>query len=723
MRFTDLHKLTSYLMVLAAILSLVSSPEISLWTTVLSLGGTVASWFMDPLRHKLARFNAAWNIATVIFFFYLVTDVLRGGSVIIAGAHFLLFVLVNKLFNRQTSADYLQAYVVSFLLLVVATTLNTDISYAVCFAAYCLFCTWTLSLFHLRRDMEENYLLTHSEEARSEKVEVERILNSRRIVGRSFLLGTSLIWIGILLGSVLVFALFPRIGLGFFIGQKRGGIALAGFRERVELGHHGLIRDNPSVVMRVMMPGGDPQGKLRWRGSAFDHYEEGSWSHSPELMGKTQGVVAHDDLYVLNHAPGLPPRVTPHAIRETLLRQEIYLEPIDTTVLFAADRPVAIERQRALVGRKPSVIPRRGPLSEIRNGAPRSVGVRYVAYSHLRQPSPTVLRQAVPLEDQRLSGYLQLPLHLPPRIGDLARRITRDKHTIYDRVMAIQSYLQRHYAYTLQLTHKPDREPVDEFLFETKRGHCEYFASAMTLMLRHLGIHSRSVNGFAGGEWNRYGNYLAVRQGDAHAWLEVLFSNVGWVTFDPTPVSHQTAATAAGLSQRLRQILDTVRMRWFQYVVEYDLRRQISLFKELQRLMTPTPKPQATSWLVRYRTTLLVLGALVILGGLWWLWRRRRRRFAGSEGRSPAAPPRAALVYHRFLVLMRRAGHNKPSGNTPLEFVDALARKRFPALELARRFTHCYYDLRYSGLTAEPERQQELSTLLKQLQQALQPRS
>lgn len=723
MRFSAIHKLSSYLMVLSAVGALLLSPEVSLLATALSLAGIGLSWFAEPSRFQLERYAAHWNIGTVIFFFYLLTDIYRGEPVITAGANFLLFVLVNKLFNRRTSKDYLQAYVVSFLLLVVATTMNTNLSYAICFCCFALFSVWTLSLFHLRREMEENYLLKHSDDAQSEKVEVERILNSRRIVGGSFLGGTGLISLGVIVGAGLVFALFPRIGFGLFVGQKRGGVAIAGFRDRVELGHHGVVRDNPTVVMRVVA-GEKPLPPLRWRGTAFDRYEAGVWSQSPEVKG-SQAVRAEGGLFVINHAPGLP-ELPPDQLRARLLRQEIYLDPLDSPVLFAADRPVAIDelaRGRGLTTRL-GFTPRRGPLGEMHSARARTAGLHYVAYSHLASPRPELLRAAAAVEDPRHEHFLQLPRGLPARIAELATRITRDRRTVYDKVIAVQQHLQTHYRYTLKLTHDARLEPVDEFLFVTRRGHCEYFASSMTILLRTLGIHARSVNGFAGGEWNPYGKYLAVRQGDAHAWVEVLFANVGWVTFDPTPAGQAAPATLqGGAAARLRQLLDTLRMRWFRHVVEYDLRQQVSILKRARRWFAPTASGQAEGSRRRGWAIAAIAVLLVVAIALYERRRRSRRRRTEGEGPPRRALPGVAQLYARFLSLLARRGHSKAPGLTPREFLGALAApapgrpaaQLLPeALELARRITDCYYRARFGAGDGD-----ELPGLLRELEHAL----
>ena len=107
----------------------------------------------------------------------------------------------------------------------------------------------------------------------------------------------------------------------------------------------------------------------------------------------------------------------------------------------------------------------------------------------------------------------------------------------YDKAVAIERFLRSRYAYTLKLSGKPGDDPLAHFLFETHAGHCEYFASAMTIMLRTLGIPSREVNGFLPGEYNDLAGDYIVRASDAHSWVEVYFPGTGWVTFDPTPAA------------------------------------------------------------------------------------------------------------------------------------------------------------------------------------------
>src|SRR5438445_11992713 len=130
--------------------------------------------------------------------------------------------------------------------------------------------------------------------------------------------------------------------------------------------------------------------------------------------------------------------------------------------------------------------------------------------------------------------YLQLP-EVDRRIPELARTITANAGNNYDKAAAVARYLTSYYGYTLQIGRLVPKDPLPYFLFERKQGHCEYFASAMAVMLRTLGIPTRVVNGFRTGEVNDLTSQYVVRARNAHSWVEAYFPGYAWVSFDPTP--------------------------------------------------------------------------------------------------------------------------------------------------------------------------------------------
>ncbi len=677
MRFAAVHKLSSYLMVGASLLALALSGEVEPWVIVATAIVGFLSYFFEPNEHALLRsrgFLIGWNAATLIVFGLTLLSAFQRDA-LTAGVRFLCFLVVNKLWNRRASRDYLQAYVVSFLMLVAGAALSSELGYAVCFLGYVVFSTWTLTLFHLRREMEENYLLKHSQDAESERVEVDRVLNSRRIVGGQFLLGTSLVSVGIFLVSVLLFFLIPRVGFGLFAQGGRRGRPTAGFSDRVELGQYGRIKDNPQVVLRVELDR-QPTQPLRFRGISFDRYEKGRWSRTPRVG--PLGVRAAGGLYVLDEelttstAPAKQ-RSSRDRLRDAV-KQTIYLEPLDTPVLFGLVRPVAYELGPPLAqGAVPTLVEMRGKDAYVverrmqTDGrmvtVDRQGGLRYTAWSIEPRVDEQVARAAtipgtLPSE---LRAYVQVPADLPPRVAELAESIAAKELAPYNKARAIERYLATKLAYSLELTRDERYEPIEDFLFVQKKGHCEYFASSLAVMLRTLGIPSRSVNGFYGGEWNEYGKYLAVRQGDAHAWVEAWFDGVGWVTFDPTPAGNVVADPASVLGS-MRRIFDTVELAWFKWVIDYDLAKQAAVVQQVWRFASSERSRSGTdSDLAQYkRPALIALGLAGLIGALVW-WRRRRRP---DDGAPRSRNPRLDRLIERVLEQLARRGYPKPAGQT-----------------------------------------------------------
>jgi protein-glutamine gamma-glutamyltransferase len=704
MKFSAVHKLASYLMVVSAFLALALSGELPLFAALLGGAGILGSWFWEAPRVRPERWTVWWNALAVAAFGWTILAALSGGDWLIAGTDFVVFLLVAKLFNRRSSRDYLWVYVLTFVMLVAGTALNADFSYALCFLGYVVFATWALILFHLRREMEDNFLLKHSNDSSSERVEVERILSSRRIVGFPFLAATSAVSLGIFFLSAALFLLFPRIGLGFFFQRGHNRMTFAGFSDGVSLGGHGVIRSDPTVVMRVQVSdpdfGGAMAPELHWRAVAFDRYSvdrdsRGHWERSPRSFGTDART-----------------SVTPTRTRVSLsgarkfgdlsraLRQEIFLEPLDTSALFAASRPLAFDLEHVPINAAGNV-GRFGQNDEVRYT--HFAGLRYVAYSDPTPPSPATLAAAGDADRRAYAAYLQIPPEITPRVRELAERITAGRKGPYAKAEAVLLYLKGSYRYTNVMQSPGLREPLDDFLFERRAGHCEYFSSAMAILLRVVGVPTRNVDGFLGGEWNEYGRYIAVRGGDAHSWVEVWFDGVGWVTYDPTPSSIDVALArgGGGALDRLRRMLDTLRLQWFKWVMEYDLSRQLGLMKALGGLLGIGEDGLDTKALGRFvkahRTAIgLTLVGIVAAVAAPIAWRRRRRKLAETPAfaRRPDHP--LVTLYARVGRALAHRGFARPDSQTPREHARALAEKGAPGAEDFAELTEAYYTVRYA---------------------------
>jgi len=309
--------------------------------------------------------------------------------------------------------------------------------------------------------------------------------------------------------------------------------------------------------------------------------------------------------------------------------------------------------------------------------------------------------------------YLRLPPRLDPRVSRLAEKITAMANNNYDRALGIKNYLRDNFGYTLAAQKISPDDPIASFLFTTRKGYCEYFASAMAIMLRTLGIPARLVNGFQTGSYNRYGKDFVVRARDAHSWVEVYFPHYGWIPFDPTPPDpHPVVAS------EFDNYIDALNLFWSEWVVNYDFSHQMRLATKVEsqsrRLQSgvhhnfDSLRNQLAGMAMRWEDR-LVLHKLVLLlalvltlfvlvlaardwdfGKLRFLWDCNVLR----SGR-PLSPRESTVSYHHFLDIMGRKGFRKRPAETPQEFV--LKLKGSPLAEHAAEFTSLYNAARYGG--------------------------
>jgi transglutaminase-like putative cysteine protease len=695
-RFQATHKMFSYLLVGSALATLASSSALPPLGAALLVVFAAISWFAEPggaVATFLDRMSLPLRFLALAFFGLAawrlwerlpepdLTPILN----------LVMFLLGFKLFHRRGNRDYLQIYILSFLLVLAAAALAQSFLFALAFAGYVVLATWTLILFHLRREMEENYLVKHSAQAPSQKVGVNRILNSRRVVGGSFFVATGLIALTVFAGSVATFAVVPRIGAGFVLGGPRPTRNVIGFSDDVTLGQYGILStDNQVVALRATVPriaavASDKARdreieRLYWRGTVYDTYDRGHWvrSRRPELR-----TVIEDEGYALSIRE--PRMEGTHRSSDWLrgaVRQEIDVVGVSVPVVFALDHPIGIELPAAKLGTVATlklaprwsgeVAMRVAPLDtggSDSEDARSYGGTHYVAYSRdsLSMARAAAGRPLTDIDPAVLDNYLALPSSLSPAVTALARQITAGRINPPSKLVALMDWLRTTHEYTTNLPrHPPGVDPLEDFLFQNKAGHCEYFASAITILLRASGIPSRYVNGFLGGEWNDIGHYITVRDNRAHSWSEAYVGEIGWVRVDATP------SAPAGLRWgRLRQLVDSIDFFWTRWVVGYDIGRQIELARKLGRRMGMSPSPSSGHALKTPvgRQVGIVLGIGVVV---WLVWRFARRPWRSPTPRVRAWRPPAdaapvARLYHRVLERLARRGLGRRVSETPNE--------------------------------------------------------
>jgi protein-glutamine gamma-glutamyltransferase len=288
----------------------------------------------------------------------------------------------------------------------------------------------------------------------------------------------------------------------------------------------------------------------------------------------------------------------------------------------------------------------------------------------------------------------------------------------YEAVRRVEEWLRREFAYTLDLPATPREATLDHFLFERRAGHCEYFSTAMAVLLRAAEIPARNVNGFLGGEWNASGGYLAVTQNDAHSWVEVWFPGLGWVPFDPTPSgSRNEVVGAQGGGSLVWPVLfwwDGLQHRWTKWVLFYDLDKQVTIARRLTGFFSGggVRSPGAASTTLLRRIAPWAIGIAAFAAILLILLRR------GPAGRRASAETR---LYRDLRSAYTRAGYGS-EGIPPLELAELVRVREAPAYEAGERAIHTYLRARFGGDELDADEAAQLRFDVQQVKRELRRR-
>lgn len=625
------------------------SPEASVWVERASRVGVVAL--------------CGWMLYVA---FVLVEDFMP------AVLGMLLFLLVAESLRSVDARNDMRLYSLSFALLIAATAYYPGLGFALGFVAYIALSTLGMMVGYLRR-------------------QTERFRGADVRLGRRFLVTTAALSGVILLMSTALFVIFPRLPRQWNVqGRSRGGEPMAGFSDGVRLGQHGgRIVSNPEIVFRVEFPDGAPSeyemGRMHWRGRAFDAFDGEQWTRSSRI-------------------PAASPTASGYAERwgGPLRRTQIFGGPPGAPVLFGAHPVVSVQARSA-------IRPFREPSGDVLYfGSETPV---YTVTSAAPFPPEPLLEDAP--DQPYLRPYLRVP-RLSERFTRLADSLSALGPTRLEKVRAVERYLTTQLSYTLDLPETRAEATLDGFLFRRRRGHCEYFSTAMAILLRAQGIPTRNVTGFLGGEWNDFGKYLAVTGNDAHSWVEVWFPKAGWVAFDPTPPNRDLAAEAEpGWSWPLRFWFDGLEHRWYKWVLDYNLDKQLALFRNVGDLFSRGPSGasggagsgagrRAAPW------ALAIVGVVAFV----WLVRGRKRSSVTPEARTYLALRRAYT----------RAGYARRGTETPLLLAESLERSGAPGAERARRVVDLYVRARFGQEAIGDAGRAEMAGALAQAREAIRDR-
>lgn len=458
---------------------------------------------------------------------------------------------------------------------------------------------------------------------------------------------------------IVMWIFFPRIATPFWGVPIDTSRAATGLSDTMSPGDISSLSMSNKLAFRVSFDGEMPEPRDRyWRGLVLTSFDGRAWSsREPGISRSALGQIE--------------PRGEP-------VTYEITLEPTQQQWLFALDLPVSWSLARTFMA----------PQQQLARSTPIDQRVAYQVTSY------TDYRVGRKLSSLYRNWYTSLPEGSNPRTAELAHNMREAAGTDRTFVAAVLQKLHREdFYYTLEPPPLGD-DPVDHFLFDTRRGFCEHYASAFAVMMRSVGIPTRVVLGYQGGEVNPLGGHLIVRQSDAHAWAEIWLDGIGWYRVDPTaavaPERVEIGASEAvfegigaswgftapsRLLHRITLTWDALNARWNEWILGYGPETQNAFMKWLG-MSNP-------NW---RKMLLLLVGlvvGLVVLISLILVLRYR-----------PPAKDEAAALYDRFV---KRTGMARLTGETASVFALRVQQAgAMPAAAVAA-ITGAYLDVRYGA--------------------------
>jgi hypothetical protein len=693
-------------------------------------------------------------LATVICLLAFIALMWRGISTAASGGYrvadvgvasvgdFLIVFQWVTLCRERKGHDYFWMYLVTLVHMGTAGLEMPGLAYGFFFIAYAFLAICALAACHAALEARA----AGADSALSQVSAPAPDLTAAQLrVNRRFYLGALAATLPVLVAVAMLFIVLPRTAATGTLAPailRLGQQPTSGFSNTVRLGAVGRIQDNPTRVMHVIVRDPETHESIRvpsllLRGLPLDTYiHEGdawSWQVAPMRGGKWYwktalesprfGFIYQESFPGYSEAP----------YRE--ITCDISLEPLDTRILFAPFAPESLSAD------KPFRVGANTRTHVLESGAfYRRTPINYTVTSRLFDAAPPPKPPTRTAPEEYLRPYLALPSELSPRIRALARQIApASVRTDYQKAERILGFLSdsNRFSYTTDMQPTAGVEPVEDFLFNLKCGHCEYFASSMVVLLREVNVPARLVNGFKVSEWNPIAGAYVVRQQHAHSWVETYLRPYGWRTLDPTAVSRDAAAPRPMLARRIgRNIYDWIEWLWVRNVLNFDSTSQAGLYGWMQRIAgflqqwttdsfkhiamglgarSYEPSEMSGPLYVVFGATLWIAAVLFGVGLAWAIVRGVIRRKRGQRA------PRPFKYYARMERLLARRGFRRAGAQTPWEFSAALAERHWPAAAEVAAITDRFCRARYGARPPAEADLREIEQALRAIRRTRQP--
>ncbi len=652
------------------------------------VAGFVLSWYRRKSTNVGLKIILSFALLFVTFYFFYVM-VAEPYDTRVPLAELFLWIQVLHSFDVPARRDLYFSLAAALVLISMAGTLALDVSFIIYLALFMMFALAAL-------------FLTHISELGIQPLSLRRQVPVGRAAAGFVVLSSILIVL-----SAGVYLVTPRLpgmrvqSLPFSAERAlqaafRGGLlsggqvnlnerlpmsratfsgqAYPGFNEALDLRVRGRL--SRALMMRVKAT-----NPVYHRAQVFDTYTGKGWRQSGGKAKKT----ARTDR---------PPLVLPQldiegavGARETIA--SYYIVADQPNIVFAPYQASLLYFPAAAVWQDKD--------SALTSSFSLDSGVVYSTVSHYDQPDPVRLAKVPGIyKNKDISAYLKLP-PLPARDARFATDITAGRDKPFDKLSAIQAALRQRCGYSLDAPfQREDQDAIDFFLFGSRRGSCDQFASAFVVLARLNGIPTRLVTGYAPGDYNPLTGYWEVRAEHAHSWAEAYFPNYGWIAFDPTPGFALPEPAAFGSDSFIMQRLSDYMKANFGPQLRF-VRSWLTIFRQ-------------TFFNVYSMAALLFL--LAALGGAVLV---RARRSARVSEKTPTEEQDAvAAAYQQMLAVLAAAGRPRRLPETPSEFAAAqTARAGGPQiLMLTELFESVLYGRRPVGEVQAEAAHEALTELL-----------
>lgn len=755
------HEFSMLLLCVWGITTLFATQQVNPIALAVALLGIVFSYLMKRRGYIASPLIANLGAAFMMIFSGIVF--FDSGNLLDSTVYLFLFLQVIQFLTARNLRQLRWCYLISFFQIIAGAVLTTGLSFGIFFLGYIFLFLYSLRLYSQR---EDSLSLRYQENLIANPAATAVPSKSRLI------LSTLLQAVVILLLTAVIFSLIPRLSTQNqfqpYMQNKQDKSSVTAFDETVKFGSMEAIQQDNAVALYVQPTRGTRAGDhVRLRGVALDTFDGTTWKRTGQnytvrrqLQFRAFTYKSTDPAEKYHHRILQPPGVTRYLFGQVYplslelpINLDFLFDPLSNSASLTEMLPKEIQYDIESAPDDfqnridPETFSRHNDSQTTESGPAQLARMltetmdELDSYRHQRR-GPARRSREMPQERGdpetprffqvrlrhserlRFEAYLFHCTELPDslkteRIRNLANQWTAEAGTPFEKAVAVERYFKTTFGYTLEQKNRGNF--IEDFLFRTQEGHCEYFATSMAVLMRNLGIPTRIVNGYYSTEWNDIAGAFTVRHRNAHSWVEVYMGDdYGWMTFDPTPPSGM--GNPGNINQfwnRFTKVYDSVRIQWYRYIIDYSLDDQLEGFKKLirwqRRVSAALPSTSGANrlnltggsmsgqlYIFPLILALCAVGGLAYFGIKRWnpsfAFRRKQKRKA------------VIAFYEQILMTLEKNGHKIKPGQTPREFAAEVESVR-PDLFGFSSLTEVYYAIRYNDLPISTETVRNASEL------------